>query len=114
MNPQFQADFDHILNQTSELSQKIVYVRYEEETEHEMDAIIELREFGTDISEGRIEIDVATCYCKLEFEPHRYDKIICAGKEYKVMDWVKTPYQYKLMLRDNAHLTHTHTSGRFR
>lgn len=114
MREQFQSDFDHILNQTDELSERIIYVRYKEETEHELNAIVELREFGTDINEGRIEIDVATCYCKLEFEPSVYDKVIYQNKEYKVMDWAKTPYQYKLTLKDAARLTYTHTSGRIR
>lgn len=114
MKSQFQADFDFILAQTQELSEEITYVRYKEKTEYRLNAILDLREFGTEVGEGRIEIDIATCYCKLDFNPETYDKVIYQDKEYRVMDWVKTPYYYKLMLRDNAHLTHTHTGGRFR
>lgn len=42
------------------------------------------------------------------------DKVIYEDAEYDVIDWVKTPYQYKLMLKMNAHLTGTHIKGRYR
>ena len=50
----------------------------------------------------------------LPFEPEKRDKVRYGDAEYDVMDWVKTPYQYKLMLKMNAHLTGTHIKSRYR
>ena len=114
MNEQFKEDFQTILNEPSELSDGVTYVRYSDDSEHNLRAIIDLREFASEQSEGRIEVDVAVCYLTLPFEPEKRDKVRYGDAEYDVMDWVKTPYQYKLMLKMNAHLTGTHIKGRLR
>lgn len=114
MNEQFKEDFKTILDEPNELSGDVTYVRYDDDSRRNLRAIIDLREFASDQSEGRIEVDVAVCYLTLPFEPEKRDKVIYEDAEYDVMDWVKTPYQYKLMLKMNAHLTGTHIKSRYR
>lgn len=114
MNEQFKEDFKTILDEPNELSDDVTYVRYDDDSRHSLRAIIDLREFASDQSEGRIEVDVAVCYLALPFEPEKRDKVRYGDAEYDVMDWVKTPYQYKLMLKMNAHLTGTHIKSRYR
>lgn len=114
MNEQFKEDFKTILDEPNELSGDVTYIRYDDDSSHTLRAIIDLREFASDQSEGRIEVDVAVCYLALPFEPVKRDKVIYEDAEYDVMDWVKTPYQYKLMLKMNAHLTGTHIKDRYR
>lgn len=114
MKTQFTQDLQHILNNTDELSSIVNYRRYEDGSEHEVKAVVDLREFEDLASEGRIALNTAVAYCELPFEPVKYDEISHEGKLYKVEEWSKRGVSYKLVLVSGKRPTNMHTKGRFR
>lgn len=109
----FSKDFETILN-ANEISQDVVYKRYENNEEHKLKAVIVRREFETTQDEGRLALDAQIAYIATPFVPKYLDTLSVNDITYSVKSYEVQVSRYKLVLEANKRTTNAHTMGRYR